>query len=186
METARRFRRIKNAEHNPELASLYAEIIESGLGNRVPLNWFTAQAERPDILAATWTLAKGILLHGQLPPTVKQMIAVKVSTYNRCRYCAAVHTSVLQAMGVPGEVIDRVTTDLNLAEVSPPQRAILQFAMKVARDPKSLTDGDFQNLQDLGLSDGETMEVAMMAAYTNFINLWADVSGIPLEGDEES
>ena len=57
--------------------------------------------------------------------------------------------------------------------------------MKVARDPKSLTDEDFQNLQDFGLSDGETMEVAMVAAYTNFITFWADVSGIPLEGDEE-
>lgn len=186
MKRARRFRRIQYADDNPELASLYAEIIESGLGDRVPLNWFTAQAERPDILAATWALSKGILLHGQLPPTVKQMIAVKVASYNQCRYCATVHTGALEAIGVPAEVMDSLTSELDLAKVPPPQRAILEFAMKVARDPKSLTDEDFQNLHDFGLSDGETMEVALMAAYSNFINAWADVSGIPLEGEEAS
>jgi alkylhydroperoxidase family enzyme len=89
-------------------------------------------------------------------------------------------------MGIPAEVTDSVTTDLNLARVPPPQRAILEFAMKVARDPKSLTDEDFQKMREFGLSDGETMEVALMAAYSNFINAWADVSGIPLEGEEES
>lgn len=129
---ASRFKRVERPE-NPELASLYSDIMESGMGDNVPLNWFTAQAERPDILAATWGLTKGVLLQGQLPATVKQMILVKVSTDNQCRYCTSLHTSALQAMGVPQEVIDSVTTDLSLAQVPPPQRTILEFAMKVAR-----------------------------------------------------
>jgi len=182
----KRFRRIDRPENNPELGSLYAEMIESGLGERVPLNWFTAQAERPDILAATWKLVKGVLLQGQLPPTVKQMILLKISTHNQCRYCAALYTSALEAMGVPKEIIDSVTEDLSLAKVPPPQRAILEFAMKVAREPSSVTDEDFRQLRELGLSEGETMEVAMMGAFANFINTWADVSGIPVEGEAES
>lgn len=186
MTGTQRFRRIERARRGSELARLYAEILESGFGDDVPLNWFTAQAERPDILAATWTLAKTILLEGQLPATVKHMIAVKVSSHNGCRYCTAMHTSALGAMGVPEEVVDSLTTDLELSEVTPPQRAILEFAMKVATAPKSLTDEDFQILRDVGLSDGETIEVAMMAAYSNFINTWADVSGIPFEGSAES
>jgi uncharacterized peroxidase-related enzyme len=186
MKTAKRFRRIERADNNPQLASLYSEITESGLGGRAPLNWFTAQAERPDLLAVTWGLTKGVLLQGQLPPTVKQMILVKVSSHNQCRYCTALHTSALEAMGVPEEVIDSVTTDLSLAQVPPPQRAMLEFAMKVAREPKSVTDEDFQNLHELGLSEGETMEVAMMGAFANFVNTWADVSGIPIEGEGDS
>jgi uncharacterized peroxidase-related enzyme len=185
MEEEMRFRRIEQPS-DPELATLYTEIIESGFGDTVPLNWFTSQAERPDILATTWALTRGVLLHGQLPPTVKQMIAVKVATHNKCRYCTAVHSSALEAMGVPAEVIDSVTTDLELAQVPPPQRAILEFSMKVARHPKSVTDEDFQNLRDFGLSEGETMEVAMMAAFANFINTWADVSGIPVERERPS
>ena len=183
---AKRFRRIERADNNPELASLYSEITESGLGDKVPLNWFTAQAERPDLLAATWGLTKGVLLQGQLPPTVKQMILIKISTHNQCRYCTALHTSALEAMGVPKEVIDSVTTDLRLSQVPPPQRAMLEFAMKVAREPRSVTDEDFQGLRELGVSEGETMEVAMMGAFANFINTWADVSGIPIEGAEDS
>jgi uncharacterized peroxidase-related enzyme len=114
------------------------------------------------------------------------MILVKVSSHNQCRYCTALHTSALEAMGVPEEVIDSVTTDLSLAQVPPPQRAMLEFAMKVAREPKSVTDEDFQNLHELGLSEGETMEVAMMGAFANFVNTWADVSGIPIEGEGDS
>ena len=184
MGAAKRFTRIEHPENNPELADLYSEIVESGLGDSVPLNWFTSQAERPDILAATWRLSKGVLLQGQLPPTIKQMILVKVSTYNQCRYCSSLHTNALEAMGVPKEVIDSVTSDLDLAKVPPPQRAILTFAMKVAREPEMVTDEDFQHLHDLGLSESETMEVAMMAAFANFIDTWADVSGIPIEGEE--
>jgi len=178
---ATRFERITRTESNPELESLYADIMETGFGDGVPLNWFTSQGGRPDILTATWKLAKAVLLQGQLPPTIKHMIIVKVATLNQCRYCATVHTKALEAMGVPTEIIDGLTTDLNLSEVPPPQRAILEFAVKVAQQPKSVTDGDFERLHELGLSEGETMEVAMMGAFANFLNTWADVSGIPID-----
>jgi len=178
---ARRFERIARAEGDPELESLYTDIMESGFGDGVPLNWFTSQGARPDILAATWKLVKAVLLQGQLPATIKHMIIVNVATLSQCRYCATVHTNALEAMGVPIEIMDGLTTDLNLSKVPPPQRAILEFAAKVARQPKSVTDGDFEQLRELGLSEGETMEVAMMGAFANFINTWADVSGIPID-----
>jgi len=47
--------------------------------------WLTAQAERPDILEVTWRLVRGLLLEGELPPNVKQMIIVRVSTTNHQR-----------------------------------------------------------------------------------------------------
>lgn len=53
----------------------------------MPVNWVTSQAGRPDILAATWAFTKGTLMHGQLPPTVKQMIAMVIAMQNDCRYC---------------------------------------------------------------------------------------------------
>ena len=181
-----RFQQIQSPSNSPELEILYKEIVESGFGKDAPVNWFTAQCKRPDILTATWTLVKGILLGGLLPPTIKQMIIVLISTDNNCRHCTVVHTQALEAMGVPTEVIDSLTTDLNLAEVTPPQRAILKFALKTAQEPQSITDADFQTLQDYGLSDGEIMEVVMMAAFTNFINTWAEVSGVEIDVEEIS
>jgi uncharacterized peroxidase-related enzyme len=180
-----RFKQLKQPKDSPELTALYEELTANGLGKDIPLNWFTSQSERPDILRASWALTKGILLGGQLPSTVKQMIAIKVSIQNKCEYCTMLHTNALEAMGVPTEVMDSVTTDVNLAKVSPPQRAIIKFALKAARDQKSMNDKDFQTLRDYGLSEGEIMEVVMMAAFTNFINFWADVSGIPVEGEEK-
>ena len=172
-----RFQQIRDPGDHPQLAPLYREIIDSG-------NWFTSQAERPDILAATWALAKSVALQGTLPPTIKQMIIVLVSSYNNCRYCRVTHTRALEALEVPRELIDSVTTYLDLAKVPPQQRAILQFALKTSQNPRSVTDDDFQALRDYGLNDGEIIEVAMTAAFTNFINTWSEVSAIEIDGEE--
>jgi uncharacterized peroxidase-related enzyme len=113
------------------------------------------------------------------------MISMTIALQNNCRYCVVAHSFALEAMGVPKEVIESCASDPELSLVPPPQRAIIKFGLKAARDPKSMNDEDFQSLRDYGLSQGEIMEVVMMAAFTNFINFWADVSGIPVEGEEK-
>lgn len=182
-QTMARFQQIEDPEADSRLAAIYQQIVESGFGQDTPLNWFKSQSERPDILEATWRLTRALLLRGQLPPTVKQMIAVKIASQNHCRYCHVLHTSALVAMGVPREVIDSVTNDVSLAKLAPPLRAIVQFSLKTARDPQSITDDDLRGLEQHGLSRGEIMEVAMMAAFSNFINTWADVSDIAVDGE---
>ena len=87
-------------------------------------------------------------------------------------------------MGVPKAVIDTCATDPNLSELPELHRAILQFALKTAREPNTITDADYQALRENDLSESEIMEVAMMAAFMNFINTWADVSGIAVDGED--
>jgi len=60
----------------------------------------------------------------------------------------------------------------------------VKVALKANSDPKSVTDEDIQGLRDQGLSDGEIIEVLMVAASAKFGDFWADVCGIILEGDE--
>ena len=74
--------------------------------------------------------------------------------------------------------------DNSQADVPPPQRAILKFGLKIAQDPKSVTDEDVRALRDQGLSDGEIIEVVMLAATANFFETWAAVSAIVIEGEE--
>lgn len=179
-----RFSQVRDSSDNPELGALYKEIVEHGLGADTPINWFTAQSERPDILAATWGLFKGILLQGVLPPTVKEMISMTIAMQNNCRYCTVAHTNALEGMGVPKEVIQSCASDPDLAQVPPPQRAMLKFGLKTARNPRSVTDEDLQTLRDHGLTDAEIMEVVMVAACSNFLDTWADVSGILVDGEE--
>lgn len=181
-----RFEQIKDATGNSELEGLYQEMAEYGWAtpDGVPVNWLTSQAERPDILEATWGFARGTLMQGQLPPTVKQMIAMVIAKQNDCRYCEVSHTYALEALGVPQNVIQSCASDPDLTEVPPPQRAMMRVALKANSDPKSVTDDDIQSLRDQGLSDGEIIEVLMVAAFAIFGDFWADVSGIMVEGEE--
>lgn len=181
-----RFSQIRNPSHDPKLSSLYKEILEHGLGSDVPANLFTAQSERPDILEATWALFKGVLLQGKLPLTVKEMIAMTIAMQNDCRYCAVAHTNALESLGVPTEVIESCAKDPDLAHVPPPQRAMLKLGLKTAKNPQSVSDDDFQTLRDHGLTDGEIIEVVMVAACANFLDTWADVSAIAVEGTNGS
>ncbi len=180
-----RFACITDSTDRPELHDLYQEIIGQGFGAETPINWFTAQGARPDILEGTWGLVKRILVEGQLPATVKQMIAMTISMQNNCRYCSVTHTHALESMGVPKDVIETCATDPTLSQLPELHRVILRFALKAAREPNAITDTDYQTLRDNNLSDAEIMEVAMMAAFMNFINTWADVSGIAVDGKDD-
>lgn len=168
---------------DPEVNELYRQMQEAGFGSdTTPINFFTAQGTRPDILRATWELTRGVLVEGQLPATVKQMIAMTVSSQANCRYCSVTHRGALESMGVAEEVVRSCVEDPDLAEVPEPHRAILKFALKTARDPNSITDSDYEALAERGLRNEEIMEVVMVTAFTNFINTWADASGIALDG----
>ncbi|HEX2574387.1 MAG TPA: peroxidase-related enzyme [Polyangia bacterium] len=166
---------------DPKVRALYDEILEYGFGDEVPINWFTAQATRPDILEATWNLLKAILVEGRLPPSLKQMIAMTISEHNACRYCTVVHTSALETLGVPDEVIEQSVADPELAEIPATHRAIVRFALKCASAPGTVTDADYEMLRQGGLTEEEILEVVMMAAFTNFINTWAEASGVELD-----
>ncbi len=72
----------------------------------------------------------------------------------------------------------------DLSQIPQPHRAILQCALKAAREPNALTDEDFCQLRANDLNDDEIMEVAMMAAFMNFINTWVDVSDVMVDGEE--
>ena len=111
------------------------------------------------------------------------MIAVTIAMRNNCRYCTRLHSNALEAMGVPQEVIHSCVSDPDLIEVPPTQRAIIGFAVKTSQDPESVADDDFQELRDSGLSDGEIMEVAMVANCENFLNTWSRLCQIRIDGE---
>ncbi len=94
-----RFQQIKHPVEGTELSSIYREIVDAGwVGAEpgVPANVLTALSERPDILRAMWTFAKGILMSGVLPPTVKEMIAMTVAGPNSNRLSVVVEFANLR------------------------------------------------------------------------------------------
>ena len=184
-----RFKQIKYPQNDPALESVYKDAIEIGWESPepgVPINFVTAFSERPDLCSVIIPLAKAVMMEGQLPPTVAQMICMTIAVQNDCRYCAVAHSYALEAMGVAEEVIKSCASDPDLSEIPPPQRAIVKFALKLARNSKSATDEDYQILRDFGLSDGEILEIISLVGYANFADLLADAMGVVVDGEESS
>jgi len=176
------FELVREISARPELRPLYEDMMACGFESEgAPGNWFTSQGDRPDMLRAAWPLVKMILCEGQLPPTLKQLVSMVVSQHNDCRYCAVAHTNALQTLGVPEEIIKSATSDPEMQSVPPAQRAALRFAIKAAKTPRAVDSADYAALREAGYSQGEIMELVMLAAANNFINTWADASGIAVD-----
>ncbi|MCB9529635.1 MAG: carboxymuconolactone decarboxylase family protein [Myxococcales bacterium] len=173
---------VKDAAGDPACQILYSDLIRHGFGAAgAPLNFFTAQGARPDILAAVWHLVRTMLVDGRLPPALKQMIILAISRQADCRYCEVVHGHALEQMGVDRATIDQCAADPTAASLPATHREILKFAVRAARDPDSVDAAAVEALRDLGLDEGEVVEVLMMVAFTRFVNTWATVSGIPTD-----
>lgn len=173
---------VKDAAGDPTRQILYTDLIRHGFGAAgVPLNFFTAQGARPDILAAVWHLVRTMLVDGRLPPALKQMIILSISHQADCRYCEVVHGHALEQMGIDRDTIDACAADPTAASLPTTHREILKFTVRAARDPDGVGPDDIEALRDLGLDEGEVVEVLMMVAFTRFVNTWATVSGIPVD-----
>ena len=178
-----KFEQIFDPTGNPELEALYKDLNAKGFAmNGVPMNFFTSQSIRPDILKATWLFVQSMLIQGQLPRTVKEMIIVAISVQNNCGYCETVHAGALQMMGVASDVVNSCVRDPLNAPIPAAHQHMINFALKVNTDPTSVTDADYETLRDYGMSDEEILEVVSMASFAQFLNTWADVSGIQIDG----
>jgi len=181
-----RFIQLGDPAQNEMLAELYQDMLDHGFGDDTPINWLTSQSSRPDILAGTWEFSKGMLLRGELPMMVKQMIAATIAARNNCIYCRELHGNTLSMLGVSEELINSCVTDPELTSVQQPHRAILQFAVKVSQSPEMIDAEDLGVLKAQGITRSEVLEIIALSAYCNFINTWADISRVKVENGSAS
>lgn len=181
-----RFNQISDPAQDETLSALYQDMLDNGFGDKTPINWLTSQSSRPDILAGTWEFSKGMLLQGELPMMVKQMIATTIAARNNCKYCQDLHGNTLSMLGVSKALITSCVSDPTLAEVQQPHRAILQFAVKISQTPGKVDADDLLQMRAQGLTKSEILEIMALSAYCNFINTWADISRIEIENEAES
>ena len=114
------------------------------------------------------------------------MIIPPVSTHNDCRYCRMIHTNALEAMGPRGS--DRQCYQgCQRGETSPLATGDRRVHQQSRQGSQVDFSGDDVKIsrQD-SMSNGEIKEAAMIAAFANFINTWAGVSGVLIDRKEES
>lgn len=149
-----------------ETEAIFKEI--EGAFGRVP-NLFKTYAHHAPLLKANWNKVKAVMMEGVLSPKVKQTIAVLVSRDNGCNYCVAAHTGALKAIGVSDEELRAIEENLEKAQFSEKEKALIGFARKANSSPLKIADLEFDSLRRVGTSDAEVVEaLGVMELFTAF------------------
>jgi uncharacterized peroxidase-related enzyme len=114
---------------------------------------------------------------GQLSRREREMIAVVVSSHNQCEYCLASHSAYLRDLTGDPILPDVLIANYRRAEISPRERALLDFAASMTTNSPRMDEGDLEALREVGLSDEAIFEAAQVAAMFNFTNRLANALG---------
>ena len=105
---------------------------------------------------------------GLVRPT-RELIALSVSSALGCARSIAIHGAALNEYWKDAEAVDAFAADPAGAILPPRARRLVDYALKLTRDPGGMVESDVQGLRQAGLSDAEILQTAQIAAYTNFI-----------------
>lgn len=108
----------------------------------------------------------------------REMIVVATSAANQCLYCVVAHGAILRIYEKKPLVADQVAVNYRKADISPRQRAILDFAMKVCQRSHEVEEADFAALHAHGLNDEDIWDIAAITAFFGLSNRMASFSGM--------
>jgi uncharacterized peroxidase-related enzyme len=167
----------------PELKDLPADIRERIVAVQeksgfVP-NVFLALAYRPAEFRAFFAYHDALMeKDGGLSKAEREMIVVATSGANNCQYCVVAHGAILRIRAKNPLVADQVAVNYRKADITPRQRAMLDFAMKVALDSATTGDADLAALKPHGFSDDDVWDIAAIAAFFALSNRMANFTSM--------
>ena len=100
----------------------------------------------------------------------REMIAVGVSSLNRCYYCLVAHGAAVRQLSGNPELGEMLVMNYKVAPLSPRERAMLDFAAKVTIESHKIGEADRQALRDSGFSDVDIWDIAAVAGFFNMSN----------------
>jgi uncharacterized peroxidase-related enzyme len=153
---------------SPEMAA-YFEKCEEKLGF-VP-NVLKAYAFDNAKLAAFVAMYNDLMLAPSgLSKLEREMIAVAVSSHNRCYYCLVAHGAAVRALSGDPALGELMVMNYRAARLSPRERAMLDFAVKLTAEPWSVEDEDRAALRRAGFGDRDIWDIAAVAGFFNMSN----------------
>jgi uncharacterized peroxidase-related enzyme len=100
----------------------------------------------------------------------REMIAVAVSSQNRCYYCLVAHGAAVRGLADDPVLGELMVMNYRAARLDRRQRAMLDFAVKLTTEPWQIQDGDRQALRETGFSDRDIWDIAAVASFFNMSN----------------
>jgi uncharacterized peroxidase-related enzyme len=146
-----------------------------------PPNFIMTQGHSPTTARGTWEVVRNVLVSGEIPRWVKEMMFVAISMDRNCGYCTAAHVACCRMLGVDPRVLEHLVRDVDLI-ADEKVRDLIRFAVKCSREPQSLTEADFDTLRRHGLKQSEIVETIGMSALAVYANIVADATA--MESDE--
>jgi len=142
-------------------------------------NVFRAYVWRPERFRAWFAHFKSVMDGTPgLSARQREMISVAVSMANGCLYCLVAHGAALREQSDDKVQADRITFDHRRADLPPKEQAMLDFAVKLTRDPGACQEADLDALRSHGFSDEDVWDIIEVASMYNFTNRLAMATGM--------
>src|SRR3954468_13099279 len=140
-------------------------------------NVFLALAHRPEEFRAFFAYHDALMeKEGGLTKAEREMIVVATSGANECQYCVVAHGAILRIRAKNPLVADQVAINYRKADITPRQRAMLDFAMQVALQAATVGDEDIERLAREGFDEEDVWDIATIAAFFGMSNRIANVT----------
>ena len=168
----------------PELSDLPTDIREKILAVQeksgfVP-NVFLVLSRRPDEFRAFFAYHDALMVKdtGSLTKADREMIVTTTSAKNNCLYCVMAHGAILRIYAKNPLVADQVAVNHHKADITPRQKVMLDFAVKVCLDSQSVGDQDYALLRQHGFDDEDIWDITAITGFFGMSNRMANVTSM--------
>ncbi len=172
----------------PALDDLPADLKETFLAVKekfgfIP-NVFSALSHRPAELRAFLAYNEALMnKESGLSAAEKEMLIIAHSNHNGCIYCVQSHGAALRVASGNPQLADQISVNYHEADITPREKAIIDFAMKVTVDPATIDENDFEKLRTYNLNDEDIWDIAGITAFFNLSNRM--ISFAAIRADDE-
>ena len=138
-------------------------------------NVFLVLAYRPDELRAFMAYHDAVMERkGGLSKEDREMIVVATSGDNNCQYCVVAHGAILRIRAKNPLIADQIAINYHKADITAREKAMLDFAIKVSQDSRSINDNDREKLKKHGFSDDDIWDIVAITAFFGMSNRLAN------------
>jgi uncharacterized peroxidase-related enzyme len=142
-------------------------------------NVFLTLAYRPDEFRAFFAYHDALMERDSgLTKAEREMIVVATSSANQCHYCVIAHGAILRIRAKNPQIADQIAINYRKADITPRQRAMLDFAMKVSTEAHKISEADFADVASHGFTDDDIWDIAAISAFFALSNRMANVTAM--------
>jgi alkylhydroperoxidase family enzyme len=175
---------VEHKDASPEIQAIYDEVMEV-TGSPDVFNFLKAFGNNEKVLRAFWSMIRYILLEGDVPALLKQLILFKVSVEYGNTYCASLHGRTVLRMD-PTISYDELVTMSKGGDIGIPASyaVAVELVTQMALHPKTAAAEGFdfeEQLRDEGFSEREIDELISVAGFGVLLNTMTDIVHVPTE-----